>query len=343
MRRVQRVGLAAALVAALGSAMVGAVGAGGAQAAGHDRAPFAFAVIGDIPYGDAQIARFPKVVDQINDDPAVAFVDHLGDVKSGSSVCSDSYITMIRAQFDRFQDPLVYTPGDNEWTDCHRANNGGYHPYERLAFVRQTFFSQPGITLGQKSVGVLSQVDQGFPENVRYSRAGVAFGVPHIVGSNNGLVPWTGLTAPTPEQVAEVGARTAAAVELINATFDDAISSGDTAVVLLTQADMFDVTVANPSFADSSAFRPIVQAIIDRSAAFDGPVYLFNGDSHVFNTDQPLAAGSRWLSFYGVTGSADNLNRVTVDGSTGVNDYLRVSVRPSTASVLSVEKVPFTS
>jgi hypothetical protein len=340
MRTVQRAGLAAAMVAALGSAVVGA---GGAQAASPGKAPFAFAVMGDIPYGDAQVARFPRVIDQINDDPAVAFVDHLGDIKSGSSLCSDSYITMIRAQFDRFQDPLVYTPGDNEWTDCHRANNGGYNPYERLAFVRQTFFPQPGVTLGLKSVGVESQVDQGFPENVRYSRAGVAFGVPHIVGSNNGLAPWTGLTEPTPEQVTEVGARTAAAVELINATFDDAVSAGDKAVVLLTQADMFDVTVADPQIADYSAFKPIVQAIIDRSSTFAGPVYLFNGDSHVYNSDKPLAAGSAWLSFYGVTGNADNLNRVTVDGSNGVNDYLRVSVRPSTASVLTVEKVPFTS
>ena len=68
-------------------------------------------------------------------------------------------------------------------------------------------------------------------------------------------------------------------------------------VVLLTQADMFDVTVANPQIADYSAFKPIVQAIIDRSSRFAGPVYLFNGDSHVYNSDKPLAAGSRWLSF----------------------------------------------
>jgi hypothetical protein len=341
MRTTQQAGLAAATVAVLASAVVGA--GSGAQAAAPGKAPFTFAVLGDIPYGDAQIARFPKVVDQINDDPAVSFVDHLGDIKSGSSVCSDDYITMIRAQFDRFQDPLVYTPGDNEWTDCHRPNNGSYNPYERLAFVRQTFFPNPGQTLGQKTVGVQSQVDQGFPEQVRYSRAGVAFGVPHIVGSNNGLAPWTGQTEPTSEQVTEVGARTEAAIDLINATFDDAVAAGDKSVVLLTQADMFDVTVASPQFADYSAFTPVVQAIIDRSSAFDGPVYLFNGDSHVYNTDQPLAAGSSWLSFYGVSGSADNLNRVTVDGSTGVNDYLRVSVRPSTASVLTVEKVPFTS
>jgi hypothetical protein len=61
---------------------------------------------------------------------------------------------------------------------------------------------------------------------------------------------------------------------------------------------MFDVTVAIPQFADYSGFRPIGQAIIDRSSAFDGPVYLFNGDSHVYNTDQPLVAGSSWMSFY---------------------------------------------
>ena len=83
MRTVQRAGLAAALVAGLASAVVGA---GSAQAAGEGKAPFTFAVIGDIPYGDAQIARFPRVVDQINADPAVAFVDHLGDIKSGSSL-----------------------------------------------------------------------------------------------------------------------------------------------------------------------------------------------------------------------------------------------------------------
>lgn len=158
---------------------------------------FTFAVIGDIPYGDAQIARFPAVVDQINADPAVQLVDHLGDVKSGSSVCSDDYFAMIRIQFDRFVDPLVYTPGDNEWTDCHRVNNGSYKPLERLAAVREVFFPRPGKTLGQHSVRVRSQAEQGFVENVTYTRGDVGFAAVHIVGSNNSLAPWTGKTAPT--------------------------------------------------------------------------------------------------------------------------------------------------
>ena len=35
---------------------------------------------------------------------------------------------------------MIYVPGDNEWTDCHRANNGGYDPLERLAFLRAMFY-----------------------------------------------------------------------------------------------------------------------------------------------------------------------------------------------------------
>jgi Calcineurin-like phosphoesterase len=137
----------------------------------NDHKPaFTFAVIGDIPYGDAQIARFPKVIDQINADPTVQLVDHLGDIKSGSSTCANEYFAMIKADFDRFVDPLVYTPGDNEWTDCHRPNNGSYNPLERLAKVREVFFPCPDKTLGHNSVRVWSQADQGFVENVSYSR-----------------------------------------------------------------------------------------------------------------------------------------------------------------------------
>ena len=56
----------------------------------------------------------------------VSLVMHLGDIKNGSSVCSTEYFEQIRNDFDGFEDPFVYTPGDNEWTDCHRANNGAY-------------------------------------------------------------------------------------------------------------------------------------------------------------------------------------------------------------------------
>ena len=310
---------------------------------GHGRGSYTFAVIGDIPYGDAQIANFPSVIKQINADPKVSFVDHLGDIKSGSSVCSDTYFQQVKTQFDKFADPLVYTIGDNEWTDCHRPNNGAYNPLERLATIRSVFFTHPGRTLGQHPATVKSQAAQGYPENVEYTRADVAFAAVHIVGSNNSLAPWTGNTGPTPQQSAEVLGRTAAGIQLIRDTFAHARAGRQRAVVLLTQADMFDPTVSNPSFADYFAFQPIVAAIAQESAAFRGPVYLFNGDSHVYNDDHPLAAGSSWLTFYGLSTPVTNLTRITVDGSTGVNNYLRVTIGSRDRNVLSWTRVPFTT
>ncbi len=313
----------------------------GNQASASSEDGFTFAVIGDIPYGDAQLANFPNVIRQINADPNVRLVMHAGDIKSGSSKCTDGYFATIRSDFDLFADPLVYTPGDNEWTDCHRVNNGAYNPLERLSAIRTLFFPTPGRTLGQSPMSVKSQNRIGFPENVRFDRADVTFAAVHIVGSNNSLVNWTGQAAPTPEQLAEVKSRTDADLTLIKETFAHAKDEDALAVVLMIQADMFDPTVPNPVFADWSGFQPFVKAIAAEAAAFGKPVVLFNGDSHIFTKDKPLAAGSSWLSFYGVTTAAPNLTRVTMDGSTGVNDWLRVSVNEDDPNVISVTQVPF--
>ena len=86
-----------------------------------------------------------------------------------------------------------------------------------------------------------------------------------------------------------------------------------------------------------------MKAIARESAAFPGPVYLFNGDSHVYNSDKPLGAGSRWLAFYAINQPVSNLTRVTIDGSTGVSNYLRVTIDPRSKGVLSWTRVPFTS
>ena len=331
--------LIAAAVAVGGLITAGGIGSPAHASSGHES--FSFAVIGDIPYGDAQIANFPNVISQINADRDVRLVMHAGDIKSGSSQCSDTYFALIRSDFDLFADPLVYTPGDNEWTDCHRPNNGGYNPLERLAAVRALFFPHPGRTLGQRTMSVKAQSKLGFPENVRFDRADVTFAALHVIGSNNSLVNWTGHTAPTVEQLAEVQARTSADIRLIVETFAHAKEEHSNAVVLMLQADMFDPTVPNPQFADYSAFHTIVQTIAAESASFAKPVVLFNGDSHVFTEDHPLAAGSSWLSFYGVTTLAPNLTRVTVDGSTGVNDWVKVTVDEDDPNVLSWVKVPF--
>jgi hypothetical protein len=336
---------AAAAAAAVALAAAAVVPGLAAPAAASPGSAFSFAVIGDTPYGAAAVAGFPGHVAQLNADSSLDFVVHVGDIKNGSSVCSDEYFAQIRADFDAFRHPLVYTPGDNEWSDCHRASNGAYNPLERLAKLREVFFDTPGKTLGA-TMPVSSQAGLGLPENVRFTRNRVAFAVLNVQGSNNSSMPWTGLgeTAMTPEQAAEVAHRTEAVIAGTRQAFADARQRGDRTVVLLQQADMFDPGY-QPGWA-IDAFAPIVRAIAEEAAGFDGTVYLFDGDSHTSNEDRPLAEGSPWLTRYGVGRAAGNLTRVTVDGADRATSYLRVDVAPNGAAardepVLSWEKVPF--
>jgi hypothetical protein len=339
----------AVLGAVLAASALGGAALVSAPAASAGEDPYTFALIGDIPYGDVALANFPKNVAQINADSDVRFTLHLGDIKSGSSVCSDAYFATIKADLDGFAKPLVYTPGDNEWTDCHRPNNGGFDPLERLATVREVFFPKPGVTLGRKPMKVRTQARLGLPENVGFERGDVAFGIAHIVGSNNSLLPWTGNTAPTPLQVAEEKARTAAGIALVKETFKRAKEEGDRAVVIGIQADMFDPTTPQVDLA-YSAFKPFVQTLAAESLKFRKPVYLLNGDSHVFTVNNPLdgvvAAPNgllqTWTTYYGVP-AVPNLTRVTVDGSGNANDYVRVTVDPKNPKVLSWTQVAWTN
>ena len=311
----------------------------GQQKTGH----YSFAVIGDVPYGPAEIAAFPGKIDRINADVDVQFTVHVGDTKNGSSPCTDEYNTFIKNEFDRFAKPLVYTPGDNEWTDCHRPAAGRYNPLERLAAIRETFFGHPGLTLGAEPMRVDSQAALGVPENVSFRRQGIAVAALHVVGSNNDLTPWSGigLNAATTEQVTEEQARMDATIALVRETFAGARQRNDRAVVLFQQADMF-VPTFTPSPAGNAAFNPLVEALVEESSAFAGEVYLVDGDSHHYTVDHPVASGSRWLDFYGVSGVADNLTRITVDGEAQATNYLKVTVnRPGADHVLSWERIPY--
>ena len=100
------------------------------------REAYTLAVFGDFPYGDAKIAEMPDFFAMINADPKVDIVVHLGDIKAGSnSPCTNAYFAMIDSAFATFKEPLVYTPGDNEWVDCHQGgkNNGLYTPTDTAA------------------------------------------------------------------------------------------------------------------------------------------------------------------------------------------------------------------
>jgi hypothetical protein len=130
------IGLAAILLLVMLTS--GAVGSPSRQRTGNESPKFDFALIGDLPYRPGQGEKFDTMIDELNSEK-VALTIHVGDIKSGSSRCDDEVYETEYARFNTFRQPLVYTPGDNEWTDCHRVAAGAYDPLERLAFLRVVF------------------------------------------------------------------------------------------------------------------------------------------------------------------------------------------------------------
>ena len=153
--------------------------------------PFRFIALGDMPYSDydASFDRYRTLISIINQ-RAPRFTVHLGDIKDGYNPCSDVALSAQLDLLNAIDGPVLYTPGDNEWTDCYREKAGAYSPLERLAFIRKTFFVQGARTLGRRRIAVERQADvmsdyRKYVENVRFAIGGVRVISAHVVGSNN--------------------------------------------------------------------------------------------------------------------------------------------------------------
>lgn len=258
-------------------------------------APFALAFVGDMPYGTAHEVRFARVVNEINNDSNVDFVMHAGDIKAGSERCDDSVIRSRFAQYETLQRPFVFTPGDNEWTDCHRTNNGAYYPLERLTFLRNVFYPTTGLTTGGQVRRVRSQAESGafpeFVENVLFHKHSVLFATIHVVGSNNNLDPWSGIDAgdsyqtPRADRIAEFQRREQAALAWLDEIFG-AESAGTRGILIMIQA--------NPNFQLPATdqrrlgFNEFLTRLSQRAQQYGRPVLLAHGDNHVFFQDKPL-------------------------------------------------------
>lgn len=240
-----------------------------------------FTIIGDTPYTDAERQLLPRMLQQIADRKP-AFIVHAGDIKSGSQRCDDAMYHDRRALFDAVAAPLVYTPGDNEWTDCHRDNNGGYDPVERLDFLRTVFFSQ-AKSLGNPAMPVLRQSDvasdRPYPENLRWEHQRVVFATLNVTGSNNNIGK-----SDTPSQ--EFRQRHAANLDWMAAAFAHAAQIDARLVVLTLQGD--------PHFKAYAAGKPkrgfvdFVDRLREHVLATERPVILIHGDSHNHKIDHPL-------------------------------------------------------
>ena len=322
-----------------------------------------FAVIGDWPYNDLLLANAPLLIGSVNADPDVRYLIHVGDIHSGSQPCTSAGILppiaasnpgWNQAVFQRFQQfrvPVIYTPGDNEWSDCHKSKEkSSGAPLKELAAVRGLFFSRPGITLGLSEMVVTTQAkafdpghpaDAQFVENVMWEDAHVVFVTLNVPGSNNDTLAWTGLFANAAAQAQEVAQRSAANLRWLDSAFALAQRRNAKAIVIGLQADMWDPAAIGGDGLD--AYSPFVQRLAELVTTFARPVLLLNGDSHVFGGDQPLADASNSTGVIHHTRPVPNLWRITVQGSTSAPaEWLRLTIDTSNRSTpFSWRNVPY--
>ncbi|HZE91126.1 MAG TPA: metallophosphoesterase [Rhizobacter sp.] len=326
--------------------------------------PLTLAVFGDWPYNQNLLTNAPLLTKSVNADRQVDLVLHVGDIHSGSMPCTSAGILppiptsnpgwnqRIYYQFQQFNAPLVYTPGDNEWTDCHKSKEfSAGDPLKELASVRSLFFAKPGRSLGGTEKRLLSQAehvdpahpaDAQFVENLIWDDAHVVFVTVNLPGSNNDTLPWTGNFIDQAEQAKEVAERTDADIRWLQAAFDRAEATHAKALVIGLQADMWDPAAAAPGGDGLFAYTGFVRKLADLSLRFRKPVLLLNGDSHVYGADRPLAdPGSASGKIHG-TFAVPNLTRITVQGSTNAPaEWLRLTIDPRSPNVFSWQNIAY--
>jgi hypothetical protein len=244
----------------------------------------------------------------------------------------------LHANFDTLQRPLVWVPGDNDWTDCWGRYGPGTQPYsdpiERLNHERQLFDST-SRSLGQRTLQLTRESSEGgqyalYSENVRWAYGPVVYLGLNVQGSNDNY-PYHDTDAENPtapvrsdaeiqRQRDEETARKAADLHWLSEGFQYAKQIGAKGVLIDWQADPNfnnEQHLTDPH--DWDAFPDYVNALRAQTEAFAGQVVLVHGDSHYFKLDKPLnSASGKVLA---------NFTRVETFGATN-NHWVSATIDP---------------
>lgn len=277
---------------------------------GGGSSAFEFALIGDMPYTHVQAKEYKHVLKALNGSD-LAFVVHIGDFQfdarpynanpsRADMPCADETYQSIYDSFQSVRHPLVFTPGDNDWSDCAPLQARKIDVFERLETLRAKFFP-PGKSLGQRPMAVQSQAADPkfskFRENLRWVEGGVVFATLHTVGDNDNI----GKGAPTDAEQAE---RMAANLAWLRAAFTEAARADRRGLVILTQANpgfenywpqasrgryfLRFIPRGMPLPKTDLGYAPYVGALSEALETFTKPVAFLHGDTHIFRVDKPL-------------------------------------------------------
>ena len=299
---------------------------------------FEFGVIGDQQYTPETEAQFPFIMAEL-DRTNLVFVVHVGDFRTGAPdggaiSCADATFAKRKATFDASAHPFIFTPGDNEWTDCSCCSKPLFDPLERLEKLRELFFPE-GESLGKTRISLTRQSTYAaykkFVENAYWVHNEILFATIHVVGSNNNL-------GRTPDADAEYRERNAADLVWLRNVFGIAKQRNLRAAVILTQAnpkfeDVWSRNLRNrvglppnPARESTSGYAELLEVLRVESVAFSKPVLFIHGDTHYFQVNQPMVDAEGRM--------VENFTRLEVFGSPN-SHWVRVLVDPEDAEPFS--------
>ncbi|HKB11333.1 MAG TPA: hypothetical protein VKD69_11780 [Vicinamibacterales bacterium] len=289
--------LATVCLAIIAGSAVAHLGAARDDEGNGDRDGYTVALFGDMPYNTLGRAQYPALLADINASK-VAFSIFDGDLKAGGDgPCADTLYTTAIANFNTLERPLIWLPGDNDWTDCWGRYGPSsapfFDPLERLSRER-ALFAATDRSLGRTTLTLTRQTAEGYPENVRWKKGPVVYIGLNVQGSNDNF-PYAGVDGETrgpaeiARQRAEEVARKAADLGWLHQGFEYAARAHARGVMVIWQADPNfndDQHVSDPRAAD--AFPDYVNALRAETLAFPGQVVLVHGDGHYFKMDKPI-------------------------------------------------------
>lgn len=282
---------------------------------------FSFVAFGCMPYGKENYSAYERLLVEISR-VHPAFTVHCGDTKAGDEPPTEEFYQQVRRWFDSIEGPVMYTPGDNEWTDVHRTNNGSADPLVWLGKVRALYFSEER-SMGRSPIPLLTQrrdpAFAKFVENARWSQGGVIFATVHVVGSNNNNNP------NTPGAVEEFRERDAANAAWVKAAFAEARRTNAPGIAFFFQAEPINNLVAAERAGRESGFVQFLATMDEEARAFTRPVLLVHADEHRYRLEPRIALiGSR--------GPLENVTRLETFGANDIHAVL-VVVDPESPQV----------
>ncbi len=248
----------------------------------------AFVAIGDMPYKADEIEMLTapngsivKAVKAFNPEVVV----HFGDIKSGGTPCTDELLTERREQlYNLWPERAVFTPGDNDWTDCDRKSmSPRFFELERLTFLRDTFFGHDGDKLTAKLPNLTRQKE--YIENAQWQIGGLHFATINVPGTNFGR---DDIKVGDKHSIwDEAKRREAHDIAWLDNMF--AKDNASTGYVIAFQADIYQpatkkypvaCTDDNPEKCDG--YYKIRQHLADKAAQTDKPVLVIHGDTSAY-------------------------------------------------------------